>query len=124
MMRQIAYFQDDWETGKMIPEWIVLDRVKLNWDSTLYIYLNTPFERMDARQFDVDIPSLSVPDFAYVRISNASDTFGISLPLLAEHIRRHAHADPDSLEIERLVLRISDVEDALQYVIRDYVKWD
>ncbi|MHA6481097.1 hypothetical protein ACX1C1_04135 [Paenibacillus sp. strain BS8-2] len=122
-MRQIAFFEPDGETGKMHPAWLVLDRMNFDWTKTLYVNLETPFELLTLEEFDSDVASLSVPDFVFVRNPYDPKEFGINFLLLAEFVRQQAHADPEDLEIDRLVLRISDIEDSLQYSVRDYIQW-
>lgn len=122
-MRQIAFFEPDGETGKMLPVWLVLDRMNFNWSKTLYVNLESPFEMLTLEHFDTDVAALSVPDHAFVRNPYDSSAVGIHFPVLAEFVRQQAHADPEELEIDRLVLRISDIEDTLQYSVREYIQW-
>ncbi|MEF2247711.1 hypothetical protein [Paenibacillus sp. IITD108] len=123
-MRQIAFFEHESESGSLIPSWIVLDRIRLDWSNTLYINLHTPFELLTLESFDVDISSISIPDFAYVRNPYEPASFGIHMPTLANFIESQTYANPNDLEIERLVMRISDIEDCLQYTIQNYLEWN
>lgn len=98
----------------LLPVWMIIDHSIFDWDKTFYIDITTPFERLT---FD-DRPALTVPDFTYVR-NEVVNHFGINLSSVkASAIRSTDSKYIDFSCVERLVLRISDIEDVLQYNVK------
>ncbi|RJX40028.1 hypothetical protein D3P09_11680 [Paenibacillus pinisoli] len=127
-MRQAVFYEQDADTGQPIPIWLMIENTEaLDWDSTLYIRLDAPFEQYLFNDSDMESMALSVPDHVYVRNMEDPSVFGIHLPALRAYVRRiAAMADqPFSLQdLSRLMLRISDIEDTLQFEVRSRVQWD
>lgn len=117
-----VYYEEDGETGQQIPVWILLhDASAFDWSKTLYIRLDGPFEAHGIHDWEEELLALSVPDHVYVRHPRNPALVGLHLPTLRAYVdRQTAMADfPVSyLDIDRLLLRISDVEDVLQYSVR------
>lgn len=121
-----VYYEEDGESGQWIPVWILLHDAKaFDWSKTLYIRLDGPFEAYGLDEWDEDLLALSVPDHVYVRHPRDPALVGIHLPTLRTYVyRQTAMADvPVSyLDMDRLLLRISDVEDVLQYNVRSLLR--
>jgi len=127
-MRQAVFYEQDADSGQPIPIWLMIENTEaLDWDSTLYIGLDAPFEQYLFDDCDMDSMVLSVPDHVYVRNMEDPSVFGIHLPALKAYVRRIAAVadQPFSLhDLSRLMLRISDIEDTLQFEVRGRVQWD
>jgi hypothetical protein len=117
-----VYYEEDGETGQHIPVWILLRKAQaFDWSKTLYIRLDGPFEAHGLEEWEEDLLALSVPDHAYVRHPRNPALLGLHLPTLRAYVERQPSlaADPVSVpDIDRLLLRISDAEDVLQYNVR------
>ncbi|REK74379.1 hypothetical protein [Paenibacillus paeoniae] len=127
-MRQAVFYEQDGDTGQLVPVWFMLDGTEsLDWSHTLYLSLDAPFEQYLFDECDMDSMALSVPDHVYVRKVDDSTTFGIHLPRLQAYVEQIAAVaeQPFSLhDLSRLMLRISDIEDTLQFEIRQQLQWD
>ncbi|MDF2835861.1 MAG: hypothetical protein K0Q63_1501 [Paenibacillus sp.] len=117
-----VYYEEDGETGQQIPVWILLHDAKgADWSKTLYVRLNGPFEAHGLDEWDEDLLALSVPDHVYVRHPKNQALVGLHLPTLRAYVERQTSIATEPigiLDIDRLLLRISDVEDVLQYNVR------
>ncbi|RJE84283.1 hypothetical protein D3P07_23225 [Paenibacillus sp. 1011MAR3C5] len=127
-MRQAVFYEQDGDTGQPLPMWLMIEKTEcLDWNSTLYVQLDAPFEQFLFDDCDIDSMALSVPDHVYVRNLDDPSVFGIHLPALRAYVQRIAALaeHPFSLhDLSRLMLRISDIEDTLQVEVRDRVQWD
>ncbi|MHA6482026.1 hypothetical protein ACX1C1_08985 [Paenibacillus sp. strain BS8-2] len=117
-----VYYEEDGDSGLHIPIWILLHPAAgLDWSTTLYIRLDGPFQAQGLDEWDAELLAISVPSHVYVRHPQNPALLGIHLPSLRIYIDRQTSIafDPVShLDIDRLLLRISDVEDVLQYNVR------
>lgn len=117
-MKITVFFDWDGDSGVMHPVSLLLDSQSFDWTRSLQICLEAPFEQHDFDEPDMDVLSLIVPDHTLVRLPDYPHAFGIHMPSLRQYADRllalsEGVASPS--DIRRLMLRISDVEDALQY---------
>ncbi|MGO4540341.1 hypothetical protein [Paenibacillus sp. 2TAB19] len=110
MLKVKVVYEESGEDDYLMPVWMIIDCHSFDWNKTLYINIRAPFERTMIDDLDDRIAAI-VPDSSYIR---HHDTLGISLPHVSQ-------ADPalfNFSEIHRLMLRISDIEDVMQYDLR------
>ncbi|MFF2889820.1 hypothetical protein [Paenibacillus sp. NPDC057967] len=127
-MRIAVFYEQDGDTGQPLPIWLMIEETEsLDWNNTLYIRLDAPFEQYLFEDYDMENMALSVPDHVYVRNIDDPSVFGIHLPALSAYAKRIAAMaeHPFSLhDLSRLMLRISDIEETLQFEVRRQVQWD
>lgn len=107
----------DGDSGVMRPVSLLLDSQLFDWTRSLFIRLEAPFEHHDFDESDTDALSLTVPDHVYVRHPDFPSEIGIHMPALRQHAERHLALfdwPVSTLDIRRLLLRLSDVEDVLR----------
>jgi hypothetical protein len=121
-MNMSVYYDHDPETGLLVPVWILLEHYGFDWSRPLFLPIQAPFERFMADQFDPDMLVLSVPDHVYLRTRNTANDIGINLPTLRVHAEMFMESHYNISEIRRLMLRVSDIEDVLQYDITNLLK--
>lgn len=116
----------DIENARLFPLWMMINYFTFDWSKTLYIDIETPFERFAFDEIESDLLSLSIPDHVYVRHPDERNQFGLHLPSLKDYIINTLKDSGQQLEvnvIQRLMLRISDIEDTLEAEIRSFVQW-
>ncbi|MCR2804206.1 hypothetical protein [Paenibacillus soyae] len=122
----VYYSQND-ETGELFPDWLLLTGIQgADWSKTLFLQLDAPFERYLADELEEDAMTLAVPDSVYVRDRTGKTLLGLHLPSLKTYVERIASVSgtPFSyLELTRLLLRFSDIEDTLQAAVRHRYPW-
>lgn len=114
------------ENNFLSPTWMMLDGFNTDWSKTIYINVEAPFERFTFDEINTDTMALSVPDLAYVRHHEDQNRFGIYLPSLKKYIKKTLKDLPQKIEfneINRLMLRINDIEDAMQCEIKSKLRW-
>ncbi|GKU78551.1 hypothetical protein [Paenibacillus sp. L3-i20] len=125
MLKISGIYEESGESKLLTPVWMIVECHSLNWDKTLTIDIKAPFHRITYDELEGVFPSITVPDFAYTRHESNDFQFGIILPLVkkaalsAENI---CQAEIDLSSVYRLVLRIGDIEDILQYNVRPHMK--
>ncbi|MBH5316718.1 hypothetical protein I6N90_02700 [Paenibacillus sp. GSMTC-2017] len=125
MLKIKVIYEESGEDGLLNPVWMIVDCHSLDWNKTLTIDITAPFQRITYDEFEGEHPSITVPDFAYTRYESKEHHIGIMLPLVKKAAFRAANVLPSELDlssVERLVLRISDIEDVLQYSIRTIIR--
>ncbi|MEK3883443.1 hypothetical protein [Paenibacillus sp. PL2-23] len=126
-MKQTVYYTRDADTGALYPEWLLLTEMEgADWTRPLFIRLDAPFEAYESdEQHDHEL-TLSVPDFVYLRHLADPALLGLHLPSLRQYVDRIASTSgmPFShLSLSKLLLRFSDIEEALQYEVRARYPW-
>lgn len=120
-MMQHVYYLPDGESGRLVPVWLMLTCFEESRSDTLVLRLEAPFVRMTEEQLGEDGElALTVPDSAYVRLPEDPSAVGIRLPALRTYAASIAAAADTPFEwsdIKRLILRVSDIEEALQYEV-------
>ncbi|MGI2294123.1 hypothetical protein [Paenibacillus sp. GXUN7292] len=109
-------YEESGENNRLTPILMVLDKLFWDWHHTLYIKIDAPFEVLTFEELDYDVLSVMVPDNVYVNHSIESNNIGLHLPSLYNYIKKHGW---NVLDVRRLILRISDIEDTLQYDIKN-----
>lgn len=125
-MNMSVLYEPDGEYGRLLPVWVMLDNISLDWNGALYIQLEAPFERYTFDDLDTEVMALAVPDHAYIRHREDPFQVGVHLPTLQSFITKSTLGTGQSIEcsdIERLMLRISDIEDTLQCEVRSCLQW-
>ncbi|GBG09459.1 hypothetical protein PAT3040_04105 [Paenibacillus agaridevorans] len=120
-MKMSVYYDRDFETGQLLPVWLLLENYTFDWDKPLFIPIESPFERFTVDQFDPDTLALSVPDNVYKRNNYAPKEIGLNMPALRLHAEKFIGLHYDASEIRKLLLRIGDIEDCLQYNLREII---
>ncbi|MDQ6420203.1 hypothetical protein RB620_12225 [Paenibacillus sp. LHD-117] len=122
MIKHYVYYETDGDTGLELPVWLIAEGISgADWNDVLDLRLEAPFEARSVDELDPDAMMLAVPDHAYVRRRDASGTIGIHLSSLRDYVSKIATVSDHSFshrDVDRLLLRISDIEDALQYEVR------
>jgi hypothetical protein len=122
-MKMSVYYDCDFETGQLLPVWLLLENYTFDLEKPLFIPIEAPFERFTVDQFDPDTLALSVPDHVYVRNQLAPNEIGLNMSALRLHAEKFMGLHYDAYEIRKLLLRISDIEDCLQYDMRKIITW-
>lgn len=119
---RVYYETDDMSSGLPVPLWMIIEEFEAgDWNSTYKVRLDAPFEAYEMDEMDPDVMAVSVPDHVYVRDVNDPLAFGIHLPSLRSYIGRFTIVSDyrfSRSDIRRLMLRIADLEDVLQYELR------
>lgn len=127
-MNTSVYYARNDESGALYPDWLLLTGIEgADWSRTLFIRLDAPFERYLTDELDEDAMTLSAPDFVYVRHQTDQSLLGLHLPSLKAYVDRIASVSgtPFShLDLTHLLLRFTDIEDALQAEIRSRFVWN
>lgn len=113
-------YEDSGENSLMIPIWMIIDSPYYDWGMTLFINIKTPFERITIDEIDSDCATVTIPSTAYSRHIDNDLLLGISLPIAWDSALKSFKEKPsfhDPSSIQRLLLRISDIEETLQYSI-------
>ncbi len=106
------------QEDQLLPVWLIYDIQQLDWTSTLYIPIEAPFKPFTFDTIDPELTTLIVPDHVYVQHPDKSNHIGLHLPTLHSYLQKTLQGSVtaiDELIIHRLLLRISDIEDTLQY---------
>jgi hypothetical protein len=101
---------------------MIIDKHHYDWGKILYIDIQAPFEHLTFDEIDSEREAVTVPEHAYTRHADNDLLLGISLSIVRESARNAIHPKPDSLDlsnVQRIVLRIGDIEDTLQYSLRE-----
>ncbi|MEK3882377.1 hypothetical protein [Paenibacillus sp. PL2-23] len=122
-MNMSLYYDREFESGQLVPVWLLLDHLSFDWSKPLFVPIQAPFERFEVDQFDPDTLALSVPDQVYIRNPYAPNEVGLNMPALRTHAETFMGIHCDTSEIRILLLRIGDIEDVLQYNISEYLQW-
>ncbi|GBG11348.1 hypothetical protein PAT3040_06149 [Paenibacillus agaridevorans] len=121
-------YERDGDSGHQLPVWVMLTEMRgTDWGQTLYIRLDAPFEAYASDVLDADTLAVAVPDHVYVRHKDDPDVIGIHMPSLRTYVERYtalAEYPVHYTEMDRLLLRISDIEDMLQYDVRVLLPWN
>ena len=107
-------YEESGENNYYSPVWMVIERFTVDWNKTFYLDIDSPFERQHDDQIDMDKLTLYVPDYAYVLHKTDPNKLGLHLPTLQDYVNK-MHLGIEMPDIERIILRISDIEDVLQY---------
>lgn len=110
-------YEESGENSYLIPVWMIIEHFILEWDKTFYIDMNLPFERLPYELIDIEKSALSVPNHAYVLHKTDPLKIGIHLPTLKDYLNS-MNLETALIDIEQLVIRINDVEEVLQYLIK------
>lgn len=125
-MKISVLYDLDIDNARLFPLWMMINCFTFDWTNTIYISIETPFERFTFDEIESDVLSLSVPDHVYVRHPDDSTLFGIHLPSLRNYIIKTLDGSDQQVEvndIQRLMLRVNDIEDVLEAEIRSKVQW-
>lgn len=124
-MKISVVYDLDIDSARLFPEWMMINYFTFDWANTIYISIETPFERFTFDEIESDVLALSVPDHVYVRHPNDPTIFGLHLPSLKSYINKtmDGFSQINVKEIQRLMLRFSDIEDILEVEIRSIVQW-
>lgn len=125
MSKISVVYEEDGIEGRLFPVSMIYECLDLDWTKTLLINIESPFERMTAIELDSDIVALAVPAHAYVLRSDLPMLFGIHLPTLEGYFRSIFPDEElfNKNQIERLIFRITDIEDTLQCEVRSIMQW-
>lgn len=123
-------YEESGEDSLMTPVWMVIDNCRFDWSELLHIDIQAPFERLTYDDIDSDHVAVTVPEAAYTRLPDQQHVVGIRLEnvrkgafeLLKKYQVDHDYDGFDLSPINRLVLRINDIEDVLQYDVSKYFK--
>lgn len=122
MLNVKVIYEDSGEDSLLIPIWMVIDSPFYDWGTTLFINVKAPFERISMDEIDFDCAAVTIPSTAYSRHIDNEFLLGISLPIAWDSALKTFEEKPsfdDPSNIQRLVLRISDIEETLQYSLRE-----
>lgn len=125
-MKISVLYDLDIDNARLYPLWMMINYFSFDWTKTIYISIETPFERFTFDEIDSDVLALSVPDNVYIRHPLDPSLFGLHLPSLKKYINKTlvGSGPPiDVNDIQRLMLRISDIEDIMETEIRSFVQW-
>lgn len=111
------------EDGSLFPYWMMIDQISLEWSKTLHVNIDSPFQRYTFDEVDSTVMAISIPDHVYVRQANNSLSFGLHLPSLKSHISKSLTNFDDYLNVCRLLLRIHDIEEIMQFDVRSFYQW-
>ncbi|MCU6712797.1 hypothetical protein M6D81_29255 [Paenibacillus sp. J5C_2022] len=117
-------YEPDGEEGRMLPVWLILEGklVEHDWQGTLTVPIDAPFQKADIDEWDYELPALAVPDYVYILQANDSARLvGIHMPALRTYVESIAITAGHPFkpeDIGRLMLRISDLEEMLQLTPR------
>ncbi|MGO4110935.1 hypothetical protein [Paenibacillus sp. YAF4_2] len=116
-MKISVLYDLDTENNLLFPLWMMINHFSFDWSKTIYIDLETPFERFTFEEIESEVLALTVPDNVYVRHPDKKNQFGIYLPSLEKYITKTMKGSSHHLElcnIQRLMLSISDIETTLE----------
>lgn len=121
MLKVKVIYEETGEDNFITPIWMIIDSLYYDWGMTLFVNIKAPFERITMDDIDPDCATLTIPSTAYSRHIDNDHLIGISLPIawdsaLKAFDKKPSFDDPSS--IQRLLLRISDIEETLQYSLR------
>lgn len=119
-------YEETGEDRQLSPVWMMIENPYFDWDKILYVDIHAPFERLVFDEFESEQAAMSVPDFAYIRHSDKDNYLGISLPLVRQSALndfKNISTSPDLTSIQRIVLRICDIEESLQYNVRKFLTY-
>jgi hypothetical protein len=125
-MKISVLYDLDIDNARLFPLWMMINYFTFDWTKTIYINIETPFERFTFDEIESDVLALSVPDHVYVRHPHDPTLFGIHLPSLRNFIIKTLDGSGrqvDLNDIQRLMLRVTDIEDVLEAEIRSKVQW-
>ncbi|WP_090644108.1 hypothetical protein [Paenibacillus sp. UNC496MF] len=115
--------------GELTPVWMIFDWSDLTndiWQKTLYIPLSGPFEQLELDDTYDELTAITVPLSAFTRRTDKEHYIGVHMPTVAAFAKEHSlHQAGRSIDIElinRLVMRISDIEDALLLDVRFHIQ--
>lgn len=106
-MPHISAFSD-FDIDSSAPQWLCIrfDDREINWeDPYVYIYIGAPYETYDDTFDDYSAIAIHLEELT-VRIDKP-DHIGIYLPAVRSRL-------PEDSSINRFILRLSDIEEALQ----------
>jgi len=121
MVVKVIYEETGFD-GLLMPVWMIVEDCTFDWDRTLFIDIAAPFQRFISEEYDEYQPAITVPDYAYTRHAVDNRLVGIALPIVkkAAYSSNTLSSEFDLTQIQRLILRIEDIEDTLQYNIRQF----
>jgi hypothetical protein len=111
-MAKIKVFYD-YHEGEQVPIWYVIrfNASELDYNKTLYIPIEAPFEATSLDGFDESIMAVSIFISDLTLNPNKINRFGIHLPAIHQRLEL---SGVDTLDIEQFVLQVSDIEEILQ----------
>jgi len=113
-------YEETGEERQLAPVWMIIDSPYFEWEKTLFIDIQIPFERLTFDDIESDLAAVSVPEAAYTRHIESDHLFGINLPIVWQSAFDALERKPkvfDLRDIRRIVLRICDIEDTMRYDI-------
>ncbi|MFD2116398.1 hypothetical protein ACFSTH_08065 [Paenibacillus yanchengensis] len=98
------------------PVWVLVESADFCWNSMLHIDIIAPFAYISYGEL-FDFPAINIPAHALVR-TQVTNQIGINLPYIKEELHKtQSNFAHHVLDITRLILRIADIEDTLEYII-------
>ncbi|WP_054028607.1 hypothetical protein [Bacillus sp. FJAT-28004] len=126
MLNVKVVYEESGEDRRMTPIWMIVDSSFYDWEKILFIDIQAPFERLTFDEMYSEREAVTVPDIAYTRHIDNEHLLGISLSIVREAVMNSIQPKPTSLDlssIQRIVLRICDIEDTLQYSLRGFLTY-
>ena len=75
-----VFYEESGVNSELSPVWMVVEHYSFDWDRTLFVDIEAPFERLTLAEIDNDMRGVSVPAAAYTRHTDRDQLVGISLP--------------------------------------------
>lgn len=126
MLSVKVIYEESGEDRQMNPIWMIIDSHQYDWQKILFIDIHAPFERLTFDEIVSERTAITVPDFAYTRNIDNDRLIGISLPIVRESALNAIYQKPTYLDlsnVQRIVMRICDIEDTLQYSLHKYLTY-
>jgi len=117
-------YEESGEDRIMNPIWMIYESTNFKWDEIIYIAIKAPFQCLSFHDFYSEVPAVSVPEAAYVRKADNEHMIGIHMPTVYKSAYQAVFFRPnindfDLSSVSRLVLQVNDVENVLQYSIKE-----
>lgn len=102
----------DYHDGQLVPIWAIIhfEPAEIDWDSTWYIPVETPFEKQEMDAYSDEMMGVSVLISDLVVSYGYSNHYGIHLPYIKERIEKHS---ADIMDVKQFVIQVSDIEELL-----------